>query len=232
MVNCNLFPQRFCCGMWNGYEPVGSHAVKRFLATLVVSIICASTAAATDTSDLLSLIVTQLSEPAVVRAGFIQEKRLAVLSRPIVSRGRVIVSRREGVIWQIESPLRMSIAFSGTRTIEIDADGKRRVHGDSDNRVQAEVGRVFRGLLAADRDILNRYFNLHADGDVRHWRIDLTPRSAELGKFIKTLQLTGGRNIETIRIEEPNSDTTLIRLQDTTTTDSLSADEQALLSAP
>lgn len=218
--------------MWSSYEYFGICAVKMFLITLVFAITCASTAAATDTPDLLSLVVAQLSEPAVVRASFIQEKRLAVLSRPIVSRGRVIVSRREGLIWQIEAPLRMIIAFSGPHIIEIDADGKRRSQRGSDNRVQAEVGRVFRGLLAADRDILNRYFNLHAEGNVQHWRIDLTPRSGDLGKFIKTLQLSGGRNIETIRVEEPNSDTTLIRLQNTATTNSLSADERALLSAP
>jgi len=204
----------------------------KLLAALVLTMTCAITAAATDAPDLLSLIVAQLSEPAVVRASFVQEKQIAVLSRPIVSRGRVIVSRRDGLIWQIEAPLRMSIAFSASRIIETDAAGKRRVHSGSDNRVQAEVGRVFHGLLAADRDILNRYFTLQAEGDVRHWRIDLTPRSAELGKFIKSLQLSGGRMIETIRVEEPNSDTTLIRLQNTAPGDSLSADEQALLSAP
>ena len=206
--------------------------MKKLMAALVLTIACSTTTAASDASDLLSLIVAKLSEPAVVRGDFVQEKQIAVLSRPIVSRGRVIVSRHDGLIWQIESPLRMSIAFTDSRILETDAAGNRRVHGDSDNRIQAEVGRVFHGLLAADLGILDRYFSLHASGDVQHWRIELTPRSVELGKFIKTLQLTGGRNIDTIRVEEPNSDTTLIRLQNVTTGDSLSADEQALISAP
>jgi len=206
--------------------------MKKSMAALVLTIACSTTTAASAASDLLTLIVAKLSEPAVVRGDFVQEKQIAVLSRPIVSRGRVIVSRHDGLIWQIESPLRMSIAFSDSRIIETDAAGNRRVHGDSENRIQAEVGRVFHGLLAADLGILDRYFNLQASGDVQHWRIDLTPRSVELGKFIKTLQLTGGRNIDTIRVEEPNSDTTLIRLLNVATADSLSADEQALISAP
>jgi hypothetical protein len=206
--------------------------MRKLLAALALTIACSITMAAGDAPDLLSRIVAQLSEPAVVRAGFVQEKRVAVLSRPIVSRGRVIVSRRDGLIWLIEVPLRMSIAFSGSLIIETDAEGRRRVLSDSGNRIQAEVGRVFHGLLAADLGILDRYFNLQAAGDVQHWRIELTPRSVELGKFIKALQLTGGRTIETIRVEEPNNDTTLIRLQNVETADSLSADEQALLSAP
>jgi len=204
----------------------------KFPVTLALVIFCSITTATTHASDLLSLIVAQLSDPAVVRGDFVQEKKIAVLSRAIISRGHVIVSRRDGLIWQIETPLRMSIAFNETGIIETDATGNRRVHTDSDNRIQAEVGRVFHGLLAADLDILDRYFNLQTSGDLQHWRIDLTPRSVELGKFIKTLQLKGGRNIETIRVEEPNSDTTLIRLLNVTTSDSLSADEQALLGAP
>jgi hypothetical protein len=218
--------------MSNTYKSAEIRAMMKFPATMALAIVCSITAATTHASDLLSLIVGQLSDSAVVRGDFVQEKQIAVLSRPIVSRGRVIVSRRDGLIWQIEAPLRMSIAFSDSRIIETDAAGNRRVHNDSDNRIQAEVGRVFHGLLAADLDILDRYFNLQTSGDVHHWRIDLTPRSVGLGKFIKTLQLSGGRNIETIRVEEPNSDTTLIRLLDVSTADSLSADEQALLSAP
>ena len=204
----------------------------RLLAALALTIACSTTTAASDAPELLSRIVARLSEPAVVRAGFVQEKRVAVLSRPIVSRGRVIVSRRDGLIWLIEVPLRMSIAFSDALIIETDAEGRRHVHDDSDNRVQAEVGRVFHGLLAADMGILERYFSIQAAGDTQHWRIELTPRSAGLGKFIKALRLTGGRTIETIRVEEPNNDSTLIRLQNVTTGDSLSAEEQALLSAP
>jgi hypothetical protein len=204
----------------------------KLLAAMALTIACSITTAASDAPDLLSRIVAQLSEPAVVRAGFVQEKRIAVLSRPVVSRGRIIVSRRDGLIWLIEVPLRMSIAFSGSLIIETDAEGRRRVHSDSDNRIQAEVGRVFHGLLAADLSILDRYFSLQATGDTQHWRIDLTPRSVELSKFIKALQLTGGRHIEAIRVEEPNNDITLIRLQNVTTADSLNADEQALLSAP
>ena len=52
---------------------------------------------------------------------------------------------------------------------------------------------MFHGLLAADLGILDRYFSLHGSGDTQHWRIELTPRSVELGKFIKALQLTGGQ---------------------------------------
>ena len=205
--------------------------MKKLLTAIALTIACSITAAS-DAPDLLSRIVARLSEPAVVRASFVQEKQIAVLSRPIVSRGRVIVSRGDGLIWLIEAPLRMSIAFSGSLIIETDAEGKRRVYSESDNRIQAEVGRVFHGLLAADLGILDHYFSLQASGDVQHWHIDLTPRSVELGKYIKTLQLAGGRTIETIRVEEPSNDTTLIRLQNVTTGDSLNVDEQALLSAP
>lgn len=198
----------------------------------LILLVVSSTASAAPAADLLSAILTELAKPAVVHAEFTQEKQLRVLSRPINSRGQVTIARGAGLIWQIESPLRMSIAIGEQQMIETDSTGKRRVLGGDGNRLQAEIGRVFRSLLTADQSVLERYFALRAEGDMQHWRIELTPASAELGKFIRMLQLTGSTHIESIRVDEPNGDTTLIRLQDSRTADRLSAAEKALLGTP
>lgn len=153
---------------------------------------------------------------------------MAVLTRPLTSRGRITVSRRDGVIWQLEAPIRMSVAFGETKIVEVDAEGRRRVRGIDENRAQAEVGRIFKGLLAADMASLRRYFQVGAEGDLESWRIHLTPRSPEVARFIKTMQLTGGRHIEAIRIEEASGDTTSIRLRNIETTTTLNQAEQAL----
>lgn len=218
--------------MLSSHEHAKSRMMKKFLATAALAFLFFSRAVTAATPDLLSQIVVQLSESNVVRGSFVQEKRITQLSRAILSRGQMTVARNDGLIWRIESPLQMSIAFSGDLVIEIDSTGRRRVQDNRDNRVQAEVSRVFKSLLAADLDVLEQYFNLEASGDLQHWDIDLTPRSTELGKFIKTLELSGGRHIETIRVEEASGDTTLIRLLDVATANSLTADEQALLGAP
>lgn len=184
--------------------------------------------AATEPPQLLDRLVTQLSEPAVVRAEFVQEKQVAVLARPLASRGRITVSRRDGVIWQLEAPIRMSIAFGETKIVEVDAEGRRRVRGIGENRAQAEVGRIFKGLLAADMASLRRYFQVDAEGDLQSWRIRLTPRSPEVARFIKVMQLTGRGHIEGIRIEEASGDATSIRLRNVETAATLNQAEQAL----
>ncbi|MDT8388842.1 MAG: outer membrane lipoprotein carrier protein LolA [Thiogranum sp.] len=203
----------------------------KWLFPLLLTMSCAGSVTAAE-PDLLSLVLARLAEPAVVRADFVQEKTLRVLSRPIVSRGRIIVSRGEGLIWQIEAPLEMSIAFSDARIVESDADGRHLVDGGGDNRIQTEVGRVFRGLLTPDPEILQRYFRLNVEGDVDNWRIDLTPRSAGLATFIEALQIVGGRTIETIVIRESDTDSTVIRLENVAVAGSLTEDERALLSMP
>lgn len=203
------------------------HLAAAWLLSVLI-LFCSASQAATDPPQLLDRLVGILSEPAVVRAEFIQEKRMAVLTRPLISRGRITVSRRDGVIWQLEAPIRMSVAFGETKIIEVDAEGRRRVRGIGENRAQAEVGRIFKELLAADMASLRRYFQVDAEGDLESWRIRLTPRSPEVARFIKTMQLTGGRHIEVIRIEEAGGDATSIRLRNIESTTTLNQAEQAL----
>lgn len=187
--------------------------------------------AAADSPDLLTRLVAQLSEPAVVQAEFVQEKQLAALTRPLISRGRITVSRRDGVLWQMDSPIRMSVAFGAAHIVEVDAEGRRRVRDLGENRAQAEAGRIFRGLLAADMDSLRRYFELEAQGDLQHWRINLRPRSQEVSLFIKGMQLSGGKHIEGIRVDEAGGDSTIIRLRNIKTRATLTPDERALFAA-
>jgi hypothetical protein len=179
--------------------------------------------------DLFERIGGVLSRPPLLRAGFTQEKRAAALTRPIVSRGRITIARDLGVIWRIEAPLTMSVAYRGDALVEVDGEGRRRVRPFSDNRAQAEVGRVIRALLAADFGALRQHFDAQGSTDGKRWQVDLVPRSPQLAQFVKSLQLTGGLHVEQIVVVDGGGDTTLIRLRDFETPGALDAEERALL---
>lgn len=187
---------------------------------------------ADDALQLLSRIADRLAQPAVVRARFVQEKRLAALSRPVVSRGRLTIARGDGVLWRLETPIRMSIAITETGIVETDSEGTRRARTARDNPALAEIGRVFRGVFTADLSSLRQYFELRVTGDLDRWHVDLAPRSAEVGRFIRTMQLSGGRHIETIRVEEPGGDYMVIRLSGVVTASTIDVRERGLLTAP
>lgn len=179
--------------------------------------------------DLLERVAALLGRPPLLRAAFTQEKRAAALTRPIVSRGRLTVSRDHGVIWRIEAPLTMSVAYRTDALVEVDADGRRRVRAFSDNRAQAEVARVIRALLAADFGALRQHFDAQGSVESERWQVDLVPRSSQIAQFVKSLQLAGGRHVERIVVVDGGGDTTLIRLRDIETPSALDPEERSLL---
>lgn len=196
-------------------------------ACLALVLLPVASIAAAD--DLVDRVAAALGQPELLRAAFTQEKRAAALTRPIVSRGRLTVAREYGVIWRIDAPLSMSIAYRGDSMVEVDSDGRRRVKKFADNRAQAEVARVIRALLASDFGALRQQFDVQGSGAASKWQIDLVPRSPQVAQFLKSLSVSGSRHVEQIRVTEGGGDFTVIRLRDFETPPSLDADERALL---
>ncbi|TRZ56172.1 MAG: outer membrane lipoprotein carrier protein LolA [Rhodocyclaceae bacterium] len=166
-------------------------------------------------SDTLSRIGAQMEQHPMVRADFIQSKQMPALKRPLVTSGRLVYSRRHGVLWQIEQPYRMSYVLGEDRIIEIAADGTRRERGLRDVPGLAQVGRVFRAMLGANTAALRDLFEVSVQGSPEKWEIDLKPRQAQLAQFLSGLQLSGGHYLESIRISEAGGETTQIRFRNT-----------------
>jgi hypothetical protein len=163
--------------------------------------------------DTLARIGARMEQPPVVRAEFVQSKQMSALKRPLITSGRLVFSRRHGVLWQIEQPYRMSYVLGEERIIEIAADGTRRERGLRDVPGLAQVGRVFRAMLGANTGVLRELFEVSVRGDPDKWDIELKPRQVQLTQFLSGLQLSGGRFVENIRLSEPSGDTTQIRFR-------------------
>ncbi|MEO8409085.1 MAG: outer membrane lipoprotein carrier protein LolA [Propionivibrio sp.] len=201
---------------------------------LALLLFCAAPVLA-DEQDTLKRIAAQLEQHAVVRAEFTQTKQMAALKRPLVSSGRLVFSRRHGVLWQIEQPYRMTYVLGAERIVEIAADGTHRQRGLREVPGLAQVGRVFRALLGADTATLQENFAVTVTGDPAddgRWQIDLVPRSAQLAQFLRGLQLSGHAYAENIVIEETGggrgTDRTQIRLVDSHAAAAPSPDELRL----
>jgi len=189
-------------------------------------------------ADTLARIGAQIEQHAVVRAEFTQSKQMAALKRPLVTTGRLVFSRRHGVLWQIEQPYRITYVLGEERIVEIAADGTRRERGLRDVPGMAQVGRVFRALLGANTAALGETFTVVVRGDSGKWEIDLKPRQAQLAQFLSGLYLSGGRFVESIRIDENggageagqqgSKDSTQIRLRNAQSAEAPNADELQL----
>lgn len=205
----------------------------RQLISLLLLLIAAATLPARATEpDTLARIGAQIEQHAVVRAEFTQSKQMAALKRPLVTTGRLVFSRRHGVLWQIERPYRMSYVLGEERIVEIAADGTRRERGLRDVPGLAQVGRVFRAMLGANTAALREVFEVSVQGDSVKWEIELKPRQAQLAQFLSGLQLSGGRFVEGVRIGETGGDMTQIRFRNTQAASAPSEAELQLFGEP
>ena len=161
----------------------------------------------------LARIGAQIEQHAVVRAEFVQTKTMAALKRPLVTTGRLTFSREHGVLWQIEQPYRMTYVLGEDRIVEIGSDGVRRQRTLREVPGLAQVGRVFRALLAANATALQDYFTVAVNGETDRWQIQLVPRQAQMAQFLTGIELTGARFVERIVIGESGGDSTQIQLR-------------------
>jgi hypothetical protein len=163
--------------------------------------------------EMLARIGAQIGQHAVVRAEFTQTRQMAVMKRPLVTSGRLVYARQQGVLWQIDQPYRMTYALGEERMAEIGADGARRERRLRDVPGLAQVSRVLRALFGADTAVLQEHFEITLRGDTAKWELELKPRQAQLAQVITALQVSGGRFVEAIRMEEAGGDTTQIRFR-------------------
>ena len=193
-------------------------------------LLAAALALPAQADDLLAGILERLAEPAVIRAQFVQERHLADMAQPAVSRGRLAVSRAEGVLWQVESPVRLTLAFGPERIVETGADGARRLRPQGG--VETQIGRVMRGILGADADSLRQGFAATAEGSAERWRIRLVPRPREMARVLREIRLAGGRHLESIEIEETSGNETRIRMSGFRVAAELEPAERACFAVP
>jgi hypothetical protein len=182
-------------------------------------------------ADLLDAILKRLSEPPVVRAQFVQERTLTDLERPQLSRGRIVVSREQGVLWQIESPVKLALAFTPNQIIEIGPDGTRRLRAQGRN-IETQIGRVMRGILASDAETMRANFDATAAGSLERWTIRLAPRPREMARVLREIRLAGGRHLEMIEVEEISGNQTTLRMRQIAVADRLEPGELDYFKAP
>lgn len=149
--------------------------------------------------DLADRIVARLASYPVVRAEFVQTRTVASLTKPVVSTGRLVFSR-DGLDWQVETPVKAEMVFSANGTAEGGA-------------AQAEMGRLVRALVAGDLSELRQSFDIEPHGDLERWTLELRPKRLEIAQHLRGIVLGGGQHLQAIDVVEANGDRLAIRMK-------------------
>ncbi|MFA7946082.1 outer membrane lipoprotein carrier protein LolA [Pseudomonas brenneri] len=171
----------------------------------------------------LQQLSDQLAKPSVIHGNFIQEKHLRALPQPLTSKGTFVLARDHGLLWLLKTPLQQDYRINAQGIARRDANGWQPLPNKS---AGAEQNRLFLAVLQGDSSGLQRDFELQLQGTAKAWKLTLIPRSLLLKQVFTQINIDGGELVHTIELLETQGDSTLLRMQDSTSTQPLSDAEQ------
>ncbi|MCK9684292.1 LolA family protein [Scleromatobacter humisilvae] len=201
------------------------------LIVLAAAGVFATCAFAQPAVDFARLMRERLKVSPVLKGEFEQTKTLKGFRNPLVSRGEFLVARGQGVWWHTKLPFESTLVVTRTRLFTRNADGSASdlVDAQAEPGVK-QVNELIFSLLAADPEALADKFAVVAQPvGANGWTLALTPRDANLAKFLVRATLAGERDVQTVRIDEARGDTTQIRFSHQVPSAALSSDEAARL---
>ena len=201
--------------------------MNRFLRTLCVLVMLAMVAPALAATD-VEAVKQRVAKVDVLRGEFTQEKQVAGFKNPLRSQGRFVLAQDHGVIWTTLKPFPSEVVVTRDRILSRQSDGSSRVELDGRQQpAMRSVNAIMFALMSGDAQALSAQFTVKVEvlpGNA--WKMQLTPRSAMLGKVFAQLTLSGDRYVREVQINEANQDVTRIQfagMSDTPAT--LSTDE-------
>ncbi|WP_338476303.1 outer membrane lipoprotein carrier protein LolA [Pseudomonas khavaziana] len=189
------------------------------LAPTVAALLLSLSAHAFD----LQQLSDQLAKPSVIHGSFTQEKHLRALPQPLVSKGTFVLAKDHGLLWLLKTPLQQDYRINAQGIARRDANGWQPLPNKS---AGAEQNRLFLAVLQGDSSGLQRDFELQLQGQAQQWKLTLTPRSLLLKQVFTRINIDGGELVHTIELLETQGDSTVLRMQDSTASQPLSAAEQ------
>ena len=176
----------------------------------------------------LKQIFTQLSASSVVRANFVQHKKLASLNKTYVSKGTVVFTKNSGVLWQIQSPVKADLIVTSKKVVQKTQRTYSQI--EVDKTPYGSVATMFLQLMSGNETALAKNFNVvSANYSPTKWNVSLTPKSGLFKKLFVKVDGQGQRYVDQIVIQEQANNSTTIRFsQQTAQPQTLTATENAL----
>jgi outer membrane lipoprotein-sorting protein len=144
---------------------------------------------------------------------FREEKRIALLARPLVSTGTIHFERDRGIARSTKTPRVEHVVLTRT-TLRIRSAAKtEEIPLDKSKDLRA-FALIFPSLLRGDRLELERAFELGLHGSTRDWwALTFTPKAPSLRKLVKRVVVFGRKTeVVSLQVTEASGDTTVTQL--------------------
>lgn len=185
------------------------------LGLFVLGLTAFSAARAVSIEGLSSEFARRLEQKPVLRAGFVQEKLMPALKKPLILKGQMVLAKGKGVIWRVDSPLPMTYILSATQVVQISPQGERQVFNTRQMPGLGQLGYVITALFEGQYAALTAYFAAEVRDAASGWSLTLKAEKGPMAQAVRRIELQGGRQVDQIRLEEVSGHVSTIRFSNT-----------------
>jgi Outer membrane lipoprotein carrier protein LolA-like len=191
--------------------PAGSIGA-RLVAVLLLACWLAPVSSRAADTPALDAVMSLLAQRRHGEADFTEEKFLAMLKAPARSTGRLIYDAPDHLEEQTLTPRPQSVVLDhGILTMR--SGTRSRTLALADYPQFAPLIDSIRATLAGDRAALEQAFEVHFDGALEHWQLQLEPHDPKLRATLQQIELTGARDaISQVEIRQRNGDRSLMHI--------------------
>jgi len=182
--------------------------------SLLLAPLLAPLLAAAPAAPLAEAVMAQLAALPSRTTRFVEEKRLASLTAPLVSRGRLVFIRPAHLEKDTEAPKPERLVIDGDQlTIAEAGEAPRTVALDEHPALRA-LADTLRAALMGDLATLRRIYAIEEQGTMQAWRLMLVPHAPALRGALARVTLDGGgAELRQIVIQQANGDAQRLTLQ-------------------
>jgi outer membrane lipoprotein-sorting protein len=161
-------------------------------------------------------LLAQFARIQGLRTRYREEKRIALLKRPLVSEGTIQFARPGLLLRTAEKPERVTLLLDRDTLRMADASGTHTI-ALSESPLVRNFVLTFVNVLSGDRAALERQYTLQfAQLEGGAWRLTLVPKAQDLARIVKRATLEGkGVQVARMTLEEDNGDSTALSFSET-----------------
>ena len=146
-------------------------------------------------------------------ATFTERKSIAMLEEPVVSSGELFYTAPDRMEKRTLKPRPESMILDRDTLVMQRGKKKRSLRVQDAPELAAFIESV-RGILAGDRDALERHYQLTLEGIADDWALQLTPLDEKILRVISTIRITGaGNTVRSIETLQADGDSSLMLIE-------------------
>ncbi len=167
----------------------------------------------------LQALESALSDVKTVRTRFVQEKKMALFKKPMITKGSILLEMPDKLMWKVEAPIKYVLLIDGQQAKQWDGETKKTVRiALADQPVFAAVTQQLRAWFTGNYRVLSKDYTIKKI-EGKQFAFEFVPKpDLPQTKMLKRITVTFQKDkkyIQLFQIEETGGDLTTMLFEET-----------------